>query len=180
MLHWRIHVGLAAESEPSSGPEDAWLQQQQAHPGSPSAGGADADVPPAPSLTREDWMTVPMARSLAPQLDKQPEKAEQVGYHLSTYVVCTNRTSCEETRCLLPSNQVCSLHATQLQPACYSVEQQLVALFAGISIGLQHQPLDKRHTDMLVANCVLLCFCLCLPAPSHSPKRPLWWLASAT
>jgi hypothetical protein len=66
---------MPADSEGSSGPEDAWQQQQggAGSPGSPAAG----EQPSQPALQREDWMTVPMARSFAGQPDDKQEKPRE-------------------------------------------------------------------------------------------------------
>jgi hypothetical protein len=71
-----VHV---ADSEGSSEPEDAWLQQQQqGGGGSESPGSPGGAQPSQPAVQREDWMTVPMARPFAGQPDnKQREKQQQ-------------------------------------------------------------------------------------------------------
>jgi hypothetical protein len=71
MLCMPLPLTLRTDSEPSgSGPEDAWMQQQQQagsdSPGSPAAAGGQQQQKAA-GAQREDWMTVPMARSGVPQ-----------------------------------------------------------------------------------------------------------------
>lgn len=68
---------MFADSEGSSGPEDAWLQQQQGGGGSASPGSPGDGQPSQPAVQREDWMTVPMARSFAGQPDNKQQEKKQ-------------------------------------------------------------------------------------------------------
>lgn len=80
-MHSPLRCLQPTDSEPSSGREDAWLQQQQQEgsdsPDSPTTGAADGSRPSQPALQREDWMTVPMARSFAGQPDKPADKPKE-------------------------------------------------------------------------------------------------------